>query len=285
MVGSAVLDLILGLSFLLFVLSTAVTAGVELARGAVNSRGRTLFRSIGEMLDGTPHPGEHSRTSQLYASPYIQGEMTSRQRGEVGRRPTTVTGRAQRSNVESLRFQGPKRIEPSTFGAAYMWVQNTEQGGGGAPSSTGDGPVQTAEQAEAMFSQRMAQVSESYRTRSRGWLFLGGLVFAILLNIDVIAVAQTLWADESVRAAVVEVAAQCEGVDCVTARAEIEALPLPIGWKCGKEERECSFSEGILESSSGAFFGFALTGAAVAMGAPVWYDVARLLPGRRRERG
>jgi len=130
----------------------------------------------------------------------------------------------------------------------------------------------------------MARVSGWYRRRVQLFIWIWALTTAILLNADTLQIVDRLWTDKTVRAAVVA-QAQAPGQ---TAQQDLEqvadevgalsSLDVPLGW---------DFSDGGEQDTPGDVIGWLgkivgllLTGAALTLGAPFWFDllgkVARL---------
>ena len=72
------------------------------------------------------------------------------------------------------------------------------------------------------FNDSMDRASRSFTQHMRNWSLIVGLVITLLLNVDAVYIAQTLWRDPSVRAVVVEVAQQ---FDVDSLQPPIDATP------------------------------------------------------------
>ena len=129
----------------------------------------------------------------------------------------------------------------------------------------------------------MERVSGWYRRLTQAMLFGLGLLLAIGLNVNAVTVAQRLWTNAPLRAAVVQRSQQAyqlpAGQEQTVAEAlrnvesglqSLGALSLPIGWT--EEARPSMWY--------GAIAGWMLTAIAIVMRAPFWFDligrVARL---------
>jgi hypothetical protein len=160
--------------------------------------------------------------------------------------------------------------------------------------------------AEGWFNDVMSQASNWYKIHSQWMAFWIGLAIAIIMNIDTINVAQKLWQEPTARAVIVAQAqaeAQNdepgESVSFDTAR----SLNFPAGWTTtALETTSCrlisiidyrivihSAGECLAVTSLPAlnniwgilvkFFGYFLSAAAAAQGAPFWFDILRKLVG------
>jgi len=159
---------------------------------------------------------------------------------------------------------------------------------------------------EAWFNDVMSQASNWYKLRTQWMAFWIGLAIAIFMNIDTINVAQKLWQEPTARAVIVAQAqaeAQNdepgESVSFDTAR----SLNFPAGWTTTALETtscrlisiidyrivirsagECLAVTSLPALNNGwgilvKFFGYFLSAAAAAQGAPFWFDILRKLVG------
>ena len=156
---------------------------------------------------------------------------------------------------------------------------------------------------EGWYDSLMDRVSGWYGRKVRWWLVLWGLLLAIALNIDAVAITDSLWTSETVREAVVEVAAarldserestdtaaggagEDSAVDAADGEANgeplsadaiakeienLEELDIPIGWTTtkGVDRIPDDFSGWVAR-----VFGWTIIGAAASFGAPFWFDL------------
>jgi hypothetical protein len=129
------------------------------------------------------------------------------------------------------------------------------------------------------FDAMMDRVSGIYK-RYLKWISLAvGLAMACLMNADTIKVATSLWKDGSVRAQMVEVAgsfkanpaaggsgASLPDVEKAISQAQETLRPLPLGWPDQPNLR--SAASYIMK-----VVGLLLTGFAISLGAPFWFDL------------
>jgi hypothetical protein len=131
---------------------------------------------------------------------------------------------------------------------------------------------------EAWYDSSMDRVAGWYK-RSTQWLIFGiGLVVAIGLNINPLAIAEYLYRNDAARAAIV---ARAEAAAADTAflsrgfaeaRQELDELGLPIGWGAARVAGE-SRPAGVWNSVFNPILGWLITALAATMGAPVWFDL------------
>jgi hypothetical protein len=161
--------------------------------------------------------------------------------------------------------------------------------------------VATRQAMERWFNDGMDRVSGWYKRRTQLVLFGLGLSIAIVLNIDTISVARTFWASPAARAYAIKTAEAYSATETstptsatpssklktsgglpVTASEQIAALgelALPLGWNNGlfpwpksSDGHEYTKGEIALKFVS-TLLGWILTGFAVTLGAPFWFDL------------
>jgi hypothetical protein len=160
---------------------------------------------------------------------------------------------------------------------------------------------------ENWFNDVMSQTSNWYKIRAQWVAFWIGLIFAVVLNIDTLQVAQKLWQEPTARAVLVAQAQAQAEQDEPTSNglAMARNLNIPLGWTTTSlATKSCSAvsiinyqlvlhsgGECLAVTSLPAFnngwgllvklFGYLLSGAAAAQGAPFWFDVLRKLVGAK----
>jgi hypothetical protein len=291
MSASSVIDVALGVALVLLVVSTGASVALETARNAFNMRKRTLFREIGEILDGNPEPRSDSTTRKFYDSRPIRNLMSRHERElmDADRRFRGVWMR--KAAVQRAKYAGPGWIDQKSFVDGALAADPERV----ACLTGSKEPAAQREDLEHLFQVSMNRLTGDYRKGSRAWLFGVGLLAAVVFQVNLIDITHALWRDQSTRATVVDLAEQCEGdTDCAAdLRDDLQSIVgLPIGWTCESTDDEgvvteegCPVWQGLTElDGGGVFFGFALTAAGVSVGAPFWYDAVRALLRTRRER-
>ena len=158
-------------------------------------------------------------------------------------------------------------------------------------SEAGANLVDLRESIEGWFDSAMTSLSDIYK-RNTKWVMFGlGLVVAFSFNVDAIHAAEELYRDDALRQSISQqvdgIVADCEKAetDAKTAGEEFdvsgcasdavdalgESLVLPVGWVPG----------------SGGFdawrvVGWVIAAAAIAQGAPFWFDLLRKATGLRK---
>lgn len=157
---------------------------------------------------------------------------------------------------------------------------------------------------EVWFNNSMDRVSGAYKRTIQGWLFIIGLVIAVSANADTIQMWRQLSANEDLAEAMAgRAAATLPLLDSVVhrpagtsapgdsvasaryqvARARLDSMELRLGWTHGEARRI-----GVVDADStfawtpkwianpgfwGKLLGLLLTGIALALGAPFWFDL------------
>jgi hypothetical protein len=130
------------------------------------------------------------------------------------------------------------------------------------------------------FDQAMDRVGGVYKRKLKVISILVGLGLAIVINADSVAVATALWHDPTMRAQASDAVSKLVATQSLTAGKErsIQELaeqvrPLPIGW--GQIDQEWSKLDalGCVWFCVKKVLGIALTGIALSLGAPFWFDL------------
>ncbi|HEX9644981.1 MAG TPA: hypothetical protein VGC11_13400 [Acidimicrobiia bacterium] len=153
---------------------------------------------------------------------------------------------------------------------------------------------------EDWFDTRMQRVSDWYTKRTRWVLAAYGALVAGAFNVSAIGVTAELYENDVVRDAVVQLADaqtvaiagidECADRECIEARVgEVIDTGLPIWWRgCtvtddagATSEVRCGFESG--GRVFGSIAGWAITAAALSMGASFWFAVLKRAIGLRKE--
>jgi hypothetical protein len=135
---------------------------------------------------------------------------------------------------------------------------------------------------ETAFDEAMERASGWYKRKVQIVIAVIAGVLAVGLNVDTLQVGTGLWKDPALRSAVVAKAGAAQEPDTAATPAtdeeqspaaaaakeieQVEELNLPIGW--GSDNAPESLSDGIERIP-----GWAITVAALMLGAPFWFDV------------
>ncbi len=314
------LDVLIGLTLVYLIFSTAASIGAELLEGWLRQRGRLLERGIGEILSrlvgDTGQDGDAAAKAmvrQLYESPFIYSLYEGNYEAGGDKLP---------SAIPAARFAGAL-IALAAEHEAFRTATNTMLKVAGLKLGDDDAQVRAA--LAAYFDESMERVTGWYRRHVRLVLLVIGALLAIALNADTLNIMRTLSQDDALRAKIVATAIGGPGEGqagtpvCKDATPEcgrqleqqldkqlalVGTLGLPLGWDQGRNglslppcmpaaaSQSCSHGRAF---ASGALFviaklfGLALTALATTLGAPFWFDLlnrliqSRNLVGRARE--
>jgi hypothetical protein len=154
---------------------------------------------------------------------------------------------------------------------------------------------------ENWFDNSMQRLSGTYKRRVQMVAFTIGILVALILDVDSLSIAKTLWFDQSVRSMIVSQAQTAtqtgpqgtgqQGVGQIID--QLDALQIPIGWTVinqgeavctsylGFRATRCVYPGGLTDTANKLFkpsaalslLGILITGIAAAQGAPFWFDI------------
>jgi len=142
--------------------------------------------------------------------------------------------------------------------------------------------------AESWFDNTMTRATVWYKTNVQKVLLAIGVVFAVALNIDSIAIANTLWREPTLRQAVADQARAASlpantpagdlGTFISTTSTSLVSLRLPVGWMpCGTSPKSACLNGAEMPADAAGWLiklaGIALTGLAVMQGGPFWFEL------------
>lgn len=143
--------------------------------------------------------------------------------------------------------------------------------------------------AETWFNDTMSRASSWYKTNVQKVLLAVGLVIAVILNVDSITVANTLWREPALRQAVADQARAATppggtsgdlGAIIGSTKASLAALYLPVGWTAcatpAKTNTACLNGAEVPGDPVGwltKLAGLFVTGLAAMQGGPFWFDM------------
>lgn len=150
----------------------------------------------------------------------------------------------------------------------------------------GEGPSDAAALEDAVriwYDTVMDRISGWYKRRSQFVLFLVGLFYACVMNIDALQLSQRLWTDSALTAQLVQKAeaaqpgaAPAAGATALDqtkqAKAQAQTVQaLPIGWPSARFEKTRDVGEfGV--ALVFALIGWIVTAFAASLGSPFWFD-------------
>jgi hypothetical protein len=134
---------------------------------------------------------------------------------------------------------------------------------------------------ETWFDDAMDRLSGIYKRNSQAFLLVLGLLAAIMINVDSVHLATSLWSQPNERAKIVaqvqsQLRQQSQNPDFGAAFKRLDSLPLPIGRAAGTS----FFGEPAGDHRTGwcgwnwwTILGWLITAVAVSLGAPFWFGL------------
>ena len=273
---STVLEVAIGLSFVFFVLSLVCSGVNEFLASVLRLRTKTLRKGLAELL------GTKDEADKLFAHAAIR---------------SLYRGKRHPSYIPTEKF---------TLAVLDGWLGDAAIGPSASPEKVTEALGKIPNDAlretlqllwkdanhdiavfrlhiEGWFNDTMQRVSGWYRRQTQYILLALGIALAVVLNVNTVTLAQRLWTDAPFRAAVAEQAKTVEpageapgDLQAAIERIEeaysrVDRLNLPMGWS-GSVRPSPWYS---------AIPGWLLTGMALAMGAPFWFDLLNKASGLR----
>jgi len=299
MTNFTILEVVIGLSFVYFVLALVCSAVAETISSLQRKRPKMLVEGIENLLSGSTMITKEGRdlAKVFWNHPLVQALV----------RPRTSSGHANASQTDG---KGPAYIPARTFVSALIDVgaRNTDRvkqvaedaekvaaelskvnvpdAINGIPSAPlrqallaiyneADGDVNTfRREAEKWYDDAMDRVSGWYKRHIQAVIWVIAVLVAVLLNVDTVQIATTLWKDPTARAAVVAQADKtvAKGPKSVNVSKTVSAIALPLGWKLelGTGQQDIPNQARLILSK---LVGLLLTAAALSLGAPFWFDL------------
>lgn len=313
MFNSTTLEVAIGMAFIYLLLSLFCTAFNEAIAAILGSRAKNLEKGIQSLFTdglksqaGDDGKGGLAPAISLAEAIYDHGLVQSLYKSTAAEKTTGLLSR--------LGTNLPSYIPSRTFSSALLDVlfpQTTATVGGNPnnlagmlaeldklPDSKGKqaictlvkqagGNMAATRQAfEAWFDDGMDRAAGWYKRKTQYVLFAIGLVLAVGLNVDSIAIGRTLWISPALRSysvAAAEQYARTEGKLTPTAADDLstlQSLSLPIGWNPAKYPWMETQTQGAVSTQmfsksrlAVVLSGWFLTAIAMTLGAPFWFDL------------
>lgn len=135
---------------------------------------------------------------------------------------------------------------------------------------------------ESWFNDSMDRLSGAYKRKAQAASLLIGVIIALVLNADSLAIANKLWSDPLVREAIVAQAEQYKPTEDQTGTnpeeaiaqsiGKLQGLSVPIGWTSDNMPKSGDVNGWLMKIG-----GIIMSGVAAAQGAPFWFDMMRKL--------
>lgn len=265
---NSAMDVAIGLILMYLVLSLVCTTVNEYIATAMKLRAKTLASGLQQLIDD---PVLH----QTFSS---HGLIDGVQQVVGKRMPSYVDGKAFAMAVlgsldQTKPVPGFGDIQQALQHMPDSNIRDTLL----AHVATAQGDLQKLrDNVASWFDGAMDRVSGIYKQDLKVISLLVGLGVAIVLNADSLAVGKALWNDPTLRAQITEAARNTKeptnAAALAQATASFEQLrPLPIGWD--PHPPKFPTNEAMVWFWVQKAFGFLVTGIALSLGAPFWFDL------------
>ena len=269
MFGSTVIEVGIGLVSIYFLISIICTNINDFIARLLNLRAKELETGIRNLL------GDPELMNKVWNHALVRGIVGKRGKAPTYIPPNTfalalfdaIAPAANRpGGLDTIRAMATKLPESS----ARHWIVNVVD--------QANKNMQAAQKSvEDWYNDAMDQVSQEYKLKMIYLsIFVAGIV-TVILGVDSIAIANTLYREPAVRAAVANAAQTTSSIVMPSADvsknvaatiASLDSLMLPIGWN------QIPATPGALGQK---IVGMLLTTLAASLGAPFWYDLLRNL--------
>ncbi|MGE5263163.1 MAG: hypothetical protein ACM3S0_07255 [Acidobacteriota bacterium] len=285
MFGSTIVDVAIGLIFIFFLLSVIASHINELISGWMNWRAKDLEQGVRHLLC------DPTLADKVWNHPLVRGVS-----GKAGRPPAYIPSNTFALAVFDALLPGgnnPTALQ-SVRAKALELPENTSREALVSIIDAANGDMTLARSnVESWFDSAMERVSAEFKRRMQILTLGVSLVVTLVFGADTIAIANSLYQEPSLRAAVSGVAANqgsagaTQPPTTIAAGAgqnsnlqqTIETLQqqnLPLGWNKVPQ----TGSEWIFK-----IIGLVLTSLAVSLGAPFWYQLLKSLASARSSTG
>jgi hypothetical protein len=266
LLGSQMLEVGIGIVFLYLLLATVCSSLTEIVARFLGLRSSTLKDGISQLL---ADPDFRSVAKSLYDHPFIKPL-------EKNGRPSYIHARTFSMALLDLVAPGQKSVdEIITAVDAATIPDELKQQLKALALRAGADVGELVKGVETWFDDDMERVSGWYKRKSHAIILGLGLAVTICLNADSLAFAAGLVENGAAREAFVAAAATTvdaspapggglPSIDIPKAKEQLGQAGLPLGWAAGLPSAE---------RWPGMVLGWLITAAAVAMGAPFWFDL------------
>ncbi len=284
MFGSGIIDVAIGMILVYLFLSLICSVITEWFSRRLELRAKNLEEGIRSLLSD---PGGNGHSLKLFHHPLIKGLSKN------GNKPSYIPSSLFALALMDIIAPSDSTKGPRTIGDLRKGVGNLPDGLRETVSSLLDDAENSLKKArenfEKWFDEGMDRVSGWYKRESKKIIFACALAVTLILNADTVSITQTLFRDPTIRAGLVATAQEIakkpannnpadEQKNITLVREEMNRLQFPLGWT-----KDSIATLGWTKDSFNiwnAFWrtlikaiGLFLTGLAVSIGAPFWFDI------------
>jgi hypothetical protein len=307
MIWSSAIEVAIGVSTVLFLISTLCASILELVESIIKKRADFLEEGIRGLLQS------RELKEMVYKNPLISG-LRRKTGGNPSYIPAGVfvlalinvlTKGDQGEDVASVAAAPNANKEPPALQKLRSAVQKFKSENENIDDlksvlltlmddAQGD-MDKLRTNIESWYNATMDRVAGWYKRRVQWLLFAVGLLMAALMNVDALAVAHGFARDPALRSSLTAVAQELAKTDVKAGEAgqpsasgagaqapamkldstlqQIQSLGLPIGWSFDASEQGLQAIPTTPKAWLFKVFGWLLTAIGVALGAPFWFDI------------
>lgn len=280
MFGSTILDVAIGMIFVYSVFSMVATKINDIIASWMKWRSKTLEEGIRTML------ADPELANKVWNHPLVKGIMSKKGRAASYIPPNTLALALFDAIVPS--GETPTAFETMQAKVAAMPEGPTRQAILSILESASGDVDKALLRVTDWFDTAMDRVAEAYKSKMQTLSLIVALAVSVIFNADSLTIANSLWQEPTVRAAVAGVAARSTPPDSTQQStsvaqskeavqeviASVSGLGLPLGWNA-LPTTAWSWIQKVL--------GLLLTTLAVSLGAPFWYDLLKNLSSLRQQ--
>jgi hypothetical protein len=265
-----VLSVAVGLFFIFLILSLTTTSIFEAVASLSRSRARLLRSGLSKLLSGAVM----ENGAALFARVFGHGLVQSQSKSGLPSYLPAQSFSAALFDVLSDKREGTlfSQIERGVGALSEGYVKQSLA----AFIATSGGDLEALRsRVEDWFNGAMDRLSGDYKRHTQVIQLLFGVAVAAVFNIDALNVATALWQDADKRQAVAAAAQSFAATHSSVAGAadttsqllqQLTSLPVPMGWAGAPLTRG-------LSAWAYAVVGWLITGFAISLGAPFWFDL------------
>lgn len=267
--NNAAFDVAIGLVMMYLLLSLLCTIINEFISAIAGLRSRTLMQAIGKIIDSPDLHADFYKHGLIDTGKLVNGSISlpylSSQNFAMAIIDSLDTKKTmpQFSDIEnSVKDMPDSNIRDTLLINLMLSGGNVEK---------------LRDNIANWFDRIMDHVSDVYKRKLRILSFIVGLAVAVLINADSINVTKSLWHDRALRAQMIDSADKILPQNQVVTIQDVmlvenELRPLPLGWDLEHIRPDADWRvEYYFWIYKAA--GLLLTGIALSLGAPFWFDI------------
>lgn len=269
MAGNAVIDIVIGLVLTYLILSLICTIANEFIASLTALRAKTLRSGVEHLIDD----------DGLRALFFDHGLIASTKTNGRTRDPSYLSGRSVAlALLDSLDTGKPVPAVDDLVAAIGKLPDSNVKDALVTAATEAQGDIDKLRSGiAAWFDDSMDRVAGVYKRYMQWITFAVGLTLAVLLNVDTVTLAKSLWLDSALRGQAVELAQTVAKSQDDVAQATLVTLqqdlrPLPVGWEEAKGRPDAGWYQSP-PAVIAKLVGWLITALAISLGAPFWFDL------------